>query len=271
MESTRRETAQIEAAAGDVLRVVQVTDSHIMSDPSRRFEGMDTAASLRAVLDAVLARPQRPDCLLATGDLVNEPSPRGYARFLEVTASLPLPLFCLPGNHDDPAMMRSALQSPGVSTPGTVAAGAWRLVLLDDFRPGTDAGRLEAAELQRLEQLLDSAREQHVLVAVHHHPVSIGSPWMDDMILENADEFFAVLDQSRRVRAVIFGHIHQEFAAQRRGIPLLGTPSTCVQFLPGSSAYGVDHREPGFRELLLGRDGDIETRVVRVAMPSPAR
>lgn len=257
MESAAAGVRRVEPAAGDRVRVVQITDPHIVADAEQRLEGVDTSASLRAVIEAIRERPA-PDLILATGDLVHEPSKAAYRRFCEAVAGAPSPVFCLPGNHDDPALVAELLDAPG-----TVDAGRWRIVLLDDFLEGSTAGRLPPRELERLRRSLEDG-PPHVLVAVHHHPVSIGSPWMDRMILQNGEEFFPVLDGSDRVRAVVFGHIHQEFAATRRGVLLLGAPSTCVQFRPGATAYALDPQPPGFRELILAADGSIETRVVRV-------
>src|SRR5690606_31754015 len=134
----------VEPAAEGVVRVVQITDPHIMPDARQRFEGVDTSASLRAVLDAIRAGPA-PDLILATGDLVNEPSEAAYRRFSEAIAGAAVPVFCLPGNHDDPSLLARYLDAPGI-----VDAGNWRIVLLNDFLPGSDAGRLPPGELERL-------------------------------------------------------------------------------------------------------------------------
>ena len=40
------------------------------------------------------------------------------------------------------------------------------------------------------------------------------------------------------------GHIHQEFDRQRGPLRLLASPSTCVQFAPGSSDFTLDRLAP---------------------------
>jgi Icc protein len=86
---------------------------------------------------------------------------------------------------------------------------------------------------------------------------------MDAMGLENAQEFLDVADTYNNVCGMVWGHIHQEFSAERNGIPLLGAPSTCVQFRPGTDDYAVEPLAPGFRLLELLPDGRLETRVIR--------
>jgi len=47
-------------------------------------------------------------------------------------------------------------------------------------------------------------------------------------------------------------------------VRLLASPSTCVQFAPGSESFKVDDQPPGYRWLTLHTDGRIETGVSRV-------
>jgi 3',5'-cyclic AMP phosphodiesterase CpdA len=58
------------------------------------------------------------------------------------------------------------------------------------------------------------------LLAVHHVPLSIGSPWMDGMGMENPEDLFGVMDRFSNVRALVCGHIHQEFRTVRNGVSL---------------------------------------------------
>ena len=49
----------------------------------------------------------------------------------------------------------------------------------------------------------------------------------------------------------------------RNGVRLMASPSTCVQFAPGSDTFQVDEEPPGFRLLALLPDGSIFSEVVR--------
>ena len=85
------------------------------------------------------------------------------------------------------------------------------------------------------------------------------------MALDNPAAFFRVIDRYPQVRGVLWGHVHQEFTGRRDQILLLGSPSTCIQFLPGSRAFAMDSLTPGFRWLELRADGRIDTGIRRVA------
>jgi Icc protein len=45
----------------------------------------------------------------------------------------------------------------------------------------------------------------------------------------------------------------------------MASPSTCIQFLPGSDGFAVDTTAPGYRWLSLHADGRIETGVQRLS------
>ena len=45
---------------------------------------------------------------------------------------------------------------------------------------------------------------------------------------------------------------------------LLASPSTCIQFAPGSEDFNVSTEAPGYRWLRLHADGRLETGVERV-------
>lgn len=247
------------------IRIVQITDTHIAREPGPTdFEGVDTAATLAAVLGAIDAQPAPVDCVVLTGDLVDIPSPEAYGRLLALLEARPCPVVCLPGNHDDPGMMDRLLNRGVVSTARVIDLGAWRVIMLNDWVEGSPGGRFRPEELAFLETALSAAGSIPVLVCLHHPPVPVGSPWMDAMGLENAADLFDVTDSFNNVRGMICGHIHQEFGAERDGMPLLGTPATCVQFRPGVSRYTVDPLPPGYRVLELLPDGALFSFVIRV-------
>jgi Icc protein len=124
-------------------------------------------------------------------------------------------------------------------------------------------GYLETNELKVLETALNERPDLHTIVCLHHHPVDIDSAWLDNIGLHNRDEFFKIIDQFDNVKAILWGHIHQQVDAQRAGVKLYATPSTCIQFLPKSNDFAVDTISPGYRWIKLFPDGAIETDVVR--------
>jgi Icc protein len=88
---------------------------------------------------------------------------------------------------------------------------------------------------------------------------------MDKLRVEDGDELIGICDRHPQVKALVCGHIHQEFEHRIEGCRVLGAPSTCVQFAPRQADFTIDTQEvPGYRELTLFADGVLETRVVRL-------
>ena len=242
------------------IRLVQLTDTHISAAEDDTLRGVNTTLSLLRVL-AALRRNENPDALLLTGDLAETPSVATYEKLAELLRQAQAPIFCLPGNHDDPALMRRCLNRGRISTAHCITGGNWSIILLNTHVPAEHGGNLSAAELGYLETALARAAGKHVLICLHHHPVNIDSPWMDAMGLKNGAALFRVLDRHDHVRGIVWGHIHQEFSSVRNGVLLLGAPSTCMQFKPHAEQHGIDNKPPGYRTLVLGGDGIIRTQV----------
>ncbi|MCC4309926.1 3',5'-cyclic-AMP phosphodiesterase [Alcanivorax marinus] len=247
------------------LRMVQLSDFHLFADRDGRLLGLNTQFSLEKVLERVRQERPVPDFVVATGDLSQDGSYPSYQRLEETLAVLEAPIYWLEGNHDKPAPMLRALSGQaGRISPCVAEEGPWTLVLLDSTIPGEVPGELFDDDLSFLDQALASARGEHVLVCLHHHPVPMGSRWLDTQLVASAERFFAVIDAHPRVRGILWGHVHQEYDAERNGVRLLAVPSTCVQFKPGSDDFAVDDASPGYRWLDLWPDGRIDTAVSRV-------
>ncbi len=244
------------------LHLLQITDPHLVGDPAGGQRGMIPLDCFRAVLRA--ARPADVEVLLLTGDIVHD-DPDGYRWARDELLPLGKPVLCIPGNHDDPALLRTALDDEVFRHCGHHDFGAWRLVMLDSHLPGAAEGLLADSELQRLHDALADAPDRHALVVLHHHPVASGSRWLDAVGLLNAPAFLEVIDRHANVRGILWGHVHQEFDGLRRNgrgeLQLMATPSSCAQFLPHSDDFALDDRPPGYRHLTLHADGRIDTQV----------
>ncbi len=242
------------------IKLVQMTDTHISSVENDTLAGVDTTGTLVGVIAAV-KREEHPDLVLLTGDLAQTPTEDTYNKLAGLLRRIELPVYCLPGNHDDPALMQRLLNTGNVSTANFITCGNWSIILLDTHEPGKEGGCLSVTELEGLAEALERSTGRHVLICLHHQPVNIHSPWMDRMALENGEALFQVLDRYTNVRGIIWGHIHQEFTTTRNGVLLLGSPSTCIQFRPQADEASVDGKPPAYRTLTLVEDGDIQTRV----------
>ena len=247
----------------DSVLLVQLSDSHLFAEAQGTLLGMNTRESLQKVIELVLAQQPRVDLMIASGDLSQDGTLESYQQFREMTRQIDAPARWIPGNHDEPHFMAKAATQSLLLDP-VVDIGNWRITLLDSAVPGSVPGYLQDEQLQLLARSLSEAPARHHLVCFHHHPVPIGCAWMEPIGLRNPEALFAVLDRFPQVRAVLWGHVHQEIDQLRNGVRLLASPSTCIQFEPGSEDFKVDDLAPGYRWLRLLPDGRLETGVERV-------
>ena len=246
------------------LNILQFTDTHLLADRQARVLGLNTSDSLQCVLQLSQKHQSNVDLVLVTGDLVHDGSDSGYARLQEFFSAYSVPVLLMAGNHDELRQLQTSAANGPAKYVKQFQCRGWQIILLDSTIPGSDGGRLAEAELRMLQQHLSSAPALPTLVCLHHQPVPMGSHWLDSMLLENAQEFFAVLDGHPQVRGVLWGHVHQEYENLRNGVRLLSTPSTCFQFKPLSDDFSLDALAPGYRWLDLYPDGRIESGVRRL-------
>ena len=255
----------IKPESNQPIKVLQITDTHLFAKSSGCLLGLNTEQSLEAVTAAVRANHLPADVILATGDLAHDGSPAAYKRIFSHLDTFGLPVYCLPGNHDEGQALQRTLGDGLIKYTEHAHHGNWHFIFLDSTIPDSEGAHLTPATLQMLEAHLQSAPDENTLVCLHHQPVPMGSEWLDTMAVDNPDEFFAVVDRHPQIRGILWGHVHQEFDGTRNGVRLMSSPSTCIQFLPNSKDFAPDTATPGYRWLELHPDGRIETGVERIA------
>jgi len=262
---TDTDNCPVVTPASGTLRVIQLTDTHLCREAGGQLLGMDTDHSLQAVIGRVEAEREGIDLVLGTGDISDKGAFEAYERAERYFAQLGAAFFWLPGNHDDRGQMEAAA-STRERLSGEVLAGGWQILLLDSQIPGEVGGCLGESELARLDSALGRARDRelYTLVCLHHQPVAIGCEWLDEQLVEDADALWQLIGRYPGVRGVLWGHVHQHFDRLRDGVKLMASPSTCVQFQPGSVNFRLDDQPPGYRWLDLASDGTIDTGVSRV-------
>ncbi|MCP3870650.1 MAG: 3',5'-cyclic-AMP phosphodiesterase [Gammaproteobacteria bacterium] len=246
------------------VRILQISDCHLYRESTGELAGINTLDTFDAVLAMAGACLPAPDLILATGDLVHDATPQGYDRLRERLEAHGMPVYCLAGNHDKPAVMNSCMDSSLVGTSKVIRYYDWLIFMLNSTIPGQEGGHLDKLELELLEGEISENPECHVLICLHHHPVPVGSAWMDRIALDNPGDLFLITDRYPQVRGILWGHVHQTFEGMHQDIRLMGSPSTCIQFLPGHDLFGIDNLPPGTRWLELMPTGVIHSGVQRL-------
>ena len=204
----------------------------------------------------------KPDLLLASGDLSEDASPASYHSLRNFFAPLGIPVLAVPGNHDDPGLLAKTFPPSPVDGVEVSDHGGWQIIRLNSCLPGRHEGRFSGEALEALERVLGDGMGQPRLIALHHQPMEVGSPWIDKYSLLEPEKFLGIINQYPDVKATVWGHVHQVFDAERNGIAMLGSPSSVINSLPGAMKFTADPGGPGCRWLELAADGSFRTGII---------
>lgn len=204
--------------------LAQISDTHIRAD--------DDGASLRRLKRALAqAREYAADVVLLTGDLVNDEKDAEYAALAEAIVDPPAPLFLLPGNHDDRALIRAHFAAHRyLPRQGflsfTLEQFPVRVVCLDQIVPGETHGMLTEAQAEWLDATLSAAPERPTIVALHHPPFSTYDVLFDQIGLRDGELLKSVISKHSQVQRIICGHHHRVVFGQVAHAPVIVAPST---------------------------------------------
>lgn len=255
-------------SVGQPVRLIQITDSHLYRHSDGALLGLNTRDSFDRVIDLIAAQHQNRhiDLIVGTGDIAQDAAAQSYHQFATGVSRLAAPFYWVPGNHDRRAVMLSLGEYQSAFQTRVVHRN-WQILLLDTSVAGEVHGFLSADELARLEQQLSDLTDgvQHTMVCLHHNPVPGTAGWMSEIGLHNADALLAILSRHRQsVRAVVYGHIHQELDFVSDDLRFICTPSTCIQFKPHVEDFTLDLLAPAYRWFDLYDNGHLETAVERL-------
>jgi len=243
---------------GPPFHFLHLTDPHLTPEGAAPLYGLDPGRRLAEAIADIAARHgpggMAPAAFgVITGDLTHHGEPAAYARLARLLAGLPMPAHLLLGNHDDRSTFVAAFpdapRDDGGFVQQALRTDAGLFVMLDTSEPGSHAGRLCAARLAWLEQVL-AGSEGPVFLFLHHPPFRVGISRMDRIPLLDAEALWKVLrPHAPRIRHAFHGHLHRPLGGSWRGIPFTSLRGTSHQvaldLTPRERAPG-SHEPPAY-------------------------
>lgn len=239
----------------DELIIAQISDLHVTTPGRACMDRVDTAGLLRACVTRLVELDPAPQLVIASGDLVDLATPEEYAHLRALLAPLAMPIYVIPGNHDDREHLRAAFgDETGLPRSGflhyVVDAGPLRLVFLDTLVPGQDGGALCHARLRWLADRLAEAPDRPTVLVMHHPPFLAGVAKLDDMGLAGSAELACLLARFPQVERILCGHLHRSIQVRWHGVLASVCPSTAHQValdLRPGEALCYTMEPPGFQ------------------------
>lgn len=237
--------------SGKSVLIAQITDLHLGFDPD------NPAEFNRKRLDQVLRHlhegPNRPDLLLATGDLVDRGDSDSYRRLAHALSACKFPVHMCLGNHDDRANFRA--QFADVPTADgfvqyALQVDRLRLVFLDTLEEGRHGGAFCEVRAAWLKRELAQHPDTPTVIVMHHPPIEVGIEWMNTHPDEPWVECFAdAIAGHSQIKGVICGHLHRPIVAPWRGTAIAICASTAPQVALDLSP--IDPNVPDNRAMII--------------------
>jgi 3',5'-cyclic AMP phosphodiesterase CpdA len=238
--------------------LAQLTDLHIREPGRLAYGRLDTAPYLRAAVLAVNGLRQAPHALVLTGDLTDFGRAAEYEHLAGLLSPLRMPMYLMPGNHDDRDQMRRSFAGHAYLgeddfvqyTVSLGEPGGLRLVALDTVDTGASAGRLCPRRLLWLDETLRRHAGEPIVVAMHHPPFETLIGHMDRIgLLQGAGELAEILSQHPNVERVVCGHLHRTITTRFGGTLASTAPGPAHQVsldLADDAASTWTLEPPGF-------------------------
>ncbi len=215
--------------------VAQISDLHLRS-AGRLVEGrVDTRAYLEGCISRINTLPDRPQLVVASGDLADTGDLAEYQLLKTLLDGLYMPYVVMSGNHDDRDNLRAVFGGTAMLPVSgqdylqfLVELTGLNLICLDTLDEGKEAGTLCADRLGWLQDTLKSYRRPS-LIFLHHPPFDCGIPGMDAIKLANSQDLAEVLGKYDQVIGLSCGHVHRAVFTIWAGIPSSICPSPAHQ------------------------------------------
>ncbi|HYB41536.1 MAG TPA: phosphodiesterase [Candidatus Methylomirabilis sp.] len=230
--------------------IAQISDLHICPPGVLAYRRVDTAALLSRCVEQIGRMTPRPDLVLATGDLVDRGRPDEYRHLRELLAPLSVPVYLIPGNHDERGALarefseHTYLPREGKFLHYVLEQYPVRLICLDTLIPGEGGGEMCEERLAWLGARLAEAPARPTVIAMHHAPFLTGIAHMDRVGLDNGEPLGRLVERHPQVERVLCGHLHRPIQLRWHGTVVMTAPSTAHQVV-------LDLREDSPAEFIM--------------------
>jgi 3',5'-cyclic AMP phosphodiesterase CpdA len=225
--------------------IAQISDTHLALDTPDAERRLSEFASTITDINAL---DPAPDVIVHTGDVVHNGRQDEYAQAAAILATARAPVYVLPGNKDDRAILRAAFFAPDdfVSEFIDYAVEDFpvRLIALDTLSPGKGRGDFRREQVERLISLIDAEPDKPIAVFTHHPPfeVTVGPDRFHFDGGESMTRLRQALQRGGRLVGVFSGHVHRAAAGRVGRIPASVVPCIATTLRKGDYPPGMKPR-----------------------------
>ena len=215
------------------MRFAHLSDLHLSQLPVA-----GVSADADAILDHLVQDVRRIseilDFVVVSGDMTDDADPASFRQFEDLFASIGLPVYIVPGNHDGPAGYYQYRD-------GSEQFAAWdicnrtvelpdvRLIGLDTCIEGEPTGRIDPKAFELIEQEVAQRDAAPLVIVMHHPPVPPGLHDFDVVAqLDGCDKLLEIIQRAGTSQIILSGHVHRPYQGRSHGIAcfVAGSPTS---------------------------------------------
>ena len=195
------------------MKIIQISDSHISPEKPAR------TAELEACIQQINAAEQQPDAVVHTGDISHDGLVEEFQIARELLNTLSVPYYVLVGNRDRREVLAEVFADGQHITKGmdfiqySVEQFETRLICIDTASGVGNKGRICAARIGHLENMLAAGKSKPTALFLHHPPFEVNvapdpfqfEEWTD------AEALQALISQHDQICGIYCGHVHRQY------------------------------------------------------------
>jgi len=231
------------------MRFVHISDLHFsvnVSDfPMLR---KNLVVALKMLVDDIKSIEEHLDFVTITGDLAQIGDFNSYKQLKKLLNMLSIPVYVVPGNHDDPMALGEVFNDDDVQhingfSDYCIDVNGVQLLGINSQILGKEPGKLSELQLSWIEEKLENTNYSRHIILMHHPPFLTGFSGYDETIqLSGRIALGDIIENSSSKIIILSGHIHKPFQAVWRGANCYIAGAPCFQ-LGNAVPFGVGQQE----------------------------
>ncbi|SDZ56480.1 Calcineurin-like phosphoesterase [Jannaschia faecimaris] len=201
------------------MRFAHLSDLHIGQTP---VPGVldDAVTIVEQIVRDVRRISEVLDFIVVSGDMTEDAELASFRQFEDLFATIGLPVYTVPGNHDGPAgyyrcLDRSETLSNWDITSQVVELQDLRLIGIDTCIEGETTGRVDSKAMTLIERQVARRDAPPLIIVMHHPPIMPGLRDFDAVArLDGAAELHEILRRAGTPQTILSGHVHRPYQAR---------------------------------------------------------
>ncbi len=241
------------------MKIIQLTDTHLLGADRANVYGMNPAHRLKRAIKSINQIHGDAKFIVITGDLAHQATPEAYKLLQKIIKKSDIPVYPILGNHDIREYFSESF--PEYMDKGfcqyTKKVGGRVFLFLDTLVENRRFGKLCDERLSWLGSKLEKYKKMPVYLFMHHHPAQSGMYEMDHLAdFRTRKPFWNLINKYNNVKHITFGHLHRIVHMTKGPISMHSTRSTTFQVMYSPNVkkeYLTNKERPTYAIMEIGQ------------------